>query len=70
MTHAQQPPGLSITMRASEHSRFDLSIKDIYNDILLRFDATQRSQASLHQILSFLVQEVQDLKRGQRGSGS
>jgi hypothetical protein len=53
-------------MKASEDSKSDLAIKDIYNDILLRFDATQRSQASLHQILSFLVQEVGDLKRGQR----
>ncbi|MFL6398679.1 MAG: hypothetical protein ACJ72J_03745 [Nitrososphaeraceae archaeon] len=46
-------------------SKSDLAIKDIYNDIVLRFDATQRSQASIHQILSFLVQEVHDLKRRQ-----
>jgi hypothetical protein len=69
-THTQQPPGLSITMKVSEHSRSDLSLKDIYDDIILRFDSTQRSQASLHQILSFLVQEVHDLKRGQREGGS
>jgi hypothetical protein len=57
-------------MKVSEHSRSDLSLKDIYDDIILRFDSTQRSQASLHQILSFLVQEVHDLKRGQREGGS
>ena len=52
-------------MKVSEDSRSDLPIKDIYSDIVSRFDATQRSQASLHQILNFLVQEVRDLKRGQ-----
>jgi hypothetical protein len=68
-THTQQPTSKLATMKASEDSNSDLAIKDIYNDILLRLDATQRSQASLHQILSFLVQEVHDLKQGQREGG-
>ncbi len=55
-----------MTMKVSKDSKTDLAIKDIYIDIISRFDAMQRSQASLRQILSFLVQEVRDLKLGQR----
>jgi hypothetical protein len=46
-------------------SKSELAIKDIYYDIVSRFDATQRSQASIHQILSYLVREVHDLKQRQ-----
>jgi hypothetical protein len=50
-------------------SKSDLGIKDIYIDIISRFDATQRSQASMTQKLSLLIEEIQDLKRRQRERG-
>jgi hypothetical protein len=69
-TYAQQPAGLElITMTDAKDSKSDLGIKDIYNDISLRFDATQRSQMLIHETLSHIVQEIQDLKRRQREMG-
>ena len=53
-------------MKVSEDWKSDLSIKDIYIDIISRFDATQRSQASIIQKLCNLNEEIQDLKRRQR----
>jgi hypothetical protein len=38
-------------------------INERFDDLVGRMDASQRSQASLHQILNFLVLQVQDLKR-------
>jgi hypothetical protein len=63
-TQTQQP--LVITMKVSEDSRSDVAIKDIYIDIVQRFDATQRSQASIIQKICNLIEEVQDLKKRQR----
>jgi hypothetical protein len=69
-TFAQQPAGLElITMTNVKDSRSDLGIKDIYKDIALRFDATQRLQTLMHETLSRIVQEIQDLKRRQRERG-
>jgi len=45
---------------------YQKQINDRLDDIVLRFDATQRSQASMFQKLSLLVEEIQDLKRRQR----
>jgi hypothetical protein len=39
------------------HERFD--------DVVVRLDVSQRADASIRQVLSFLVQEVHDLKRRQ-----
>ena len=44
-------------------------INDRLDDIILRFDATQRSQASMIQKLCHLIGEIQDLKRRQRERG-
>ncbi|MFL6423249.1 MAG: hypothetical protein ACJ71R_06630 [Nitrososphaeraceae archaeon] len=69
-THTQKPVGLGlITMKVSNDSIPDLSIKDIYIDIISRLDATQRSQASIIQKLCILIEENQDLKRRQREIG-
>jgi hypothetical protein len=68
-TQTPQPAELLITMKISKDSRSDLPIKDIYDrfdDIVLRFDSTQRSQASITQKLCILIEEIQDLKRRQR----
>jgi hypothetical protein len=57
-------------MRAdAKDSTPDLTIKDIYIDIISRLDATQRSQASIIQKLCILIEENQDLKRRQRERG-
>jgi hypothetical protein len=49
-------------MEVSEDPRSDLQIKDIYVDIIHRFDATQRSQASIIQKICNLTEEIHDLK--------
>ena len=53
-------------MKVSEDSRSDVAIKDIYIDIVRRFDATQRSQASIIQKLNIVIEHILDLKRCQR----
>ena len=53
-------------MKVSEDCKSDLSLKDIYMDIVLRFDATQHSLASIIQKLCNLTEEIQDLKKRQR----
>ena len=53
-------------MKVSEDSRSDVAIKDIYIDIVRRFDATQRSQASIIQKLNIVIEHILDLKRSQR----
>jgi hypothetical protein len=56
-------------MNDVKDSKPDLTIKDINNDIALRFDATQRSQASVIQKLCHIIEEIQDLKRRQLERG-
>jgi hypothetical protein len=53
-------------MKVSEDSGSDEVIKDIYIDIVQRFDATQRSQASIIQKLCTIIEEFQDLRKRQR----
>ena len=68
-TQTPQPAELLITMKVFKDSRSDLTIKHIedrFDDIIARFDATQRSQASIHQILSSLMREVQQSYQQQR----
>jgi hypothetical protein len=50
-------------------SKYEKQINDRLDDIVSRFDATQRSQASMTQMLSVLIEEIQDLKRRQREWG-
>jgi hypothetical protein len=52
-----QQSGLLISMEVSKGSRSDPPFKDIYGDIVSRFDATQRSQASIIQKLCTLIEE-------------
>ena len=47
-------------------SNYEQQINDRLDDIVSRFDATQRSQSSIIQKLSLLIEVVQDLKRRQR----
>jgi hypothetical protein len=47
----------------------DQQIGGKLDDLMLRFDATQRSQMLMHETLSHIVQEIQDLKRRQREQG-
>ena len=47
-------------------TKYEKQINDRFDDIVSRFDATQRSQASITQKLSLLIEVVQDLKRRQR----
>jgi hypothetical protein len=49
-----------ITMKVPEEFTSDLSIKDIYIDIISRLDATQRSHASMIQKLCHLIGEIQE----------
>jgi hypothetical protein len=56
---------LKSSKKSSNYERIE--IDDRFDDIILRLDATQRAEASIHQLLSFLVREVLDLKRRQAG---
>jgi hypothetical protein len=43
--------------------KYKKQINERFDDIVSRFDATQRSQMLMHKTLSRIVQEIQDLKR-------
>ena len=62
MPQSQQSTGFVITMMNIKDSKSDLATKDIYNDIVARFDATQHPQIFIHQIAGLLVQETYNLK--------
>jgi hypothetical protein len=44
-------------------SKHEEQLNKRFDDIVSRLDATQRAEAYIRQILSLLVQEVQNLKR-------
>jgi hypothetical protein len=47
-------------------TKYEKQINDRFDDIVSRLDATQRVEASIHKILSFLVQEIIELKHEKR----
>jgi len=53
-------------MKVSKDSRSNLLLNDIYIDIVSRFDAAQRAQASIIQKLCTIIDEIQDIKKRQR----
>ncbi len=50
----------STTYGVEQKKQIQIDIR--FDDLVARIDATQRSEASIHKILSFLFQEFMDLK--------
>jgi hypothetical protein len=51
-------------------SKHETDINRRFDDIVAPLDSAQRAEALIHRMLSFLAQEVKDLKRRQREGGN